>query len=301
MYKERFGKIILTMLPIFLISLILSLITLPQVIEFFTNFLSKASGIVTVLIIALAILVLFAVAALTLVSVNALIVQFSESGSLPVKEAFRRVWPLTLSTLWVSLIAGFAIYGGLILFLIPGILISVWLMFTVFVLVLEGKKGMSALLASKHYAQGYFWKIFWRLIVVFFFVILISIVMGLVMMIVSVPLLYLNSTLAIVITTLINTIFSTFLIQPLVLIYEVLMYYNLKAIKGPGQAVKGRKLFIGLGIFAVLFALMMSISFTALFLKTQRLGLPLNGYNSLNNNNFVLPADFNLDDFNLPQ
>ena len=60
-------------------------------------------------------------------------------------ESFRKGWHKILSFVWVSILAGFLILGGFGLFIIPGIIFSIWFIFSTYVLVAEDKNGMQAI------------------------------------------------------------------------------------------------------------------------------------------------------------
>ncbi len=73
-----------------------------------------------------------------------------------------------LSYLWISILTILAVLGGTILFIIPGIIFSVWFSFAAYVLVVEGKTGVQSLAASKELVKGYFWPVLWRWIAPYF-------------------------------------------------------------------------------------------------------------------------------------
>ncbi|MDP2664964.1 MAG: hypothetical protein Q8O97_03430, partial [bacterium] len=65
---------------------------------------------------------------------------------------------------WLSLLSGLATMGAYLLFIIPGIAISIWLTLSPYVLFAENKRGLSALLASYNYMKGYWWAVFGRIL-----------------------------------------------------------------------------------------------------------------------------------------
>ena len=67
--------------------------------------------------------------------------------------------------LWVAILTTLAVVAGFILLFVPGIIIGIWLMFSHFALLLEGKRGMEALKASKALVKGRWWPVFCRLLV----------------------------------------------------------------------------------------------------------------------------------------
>ncbi|MEJ2324535.1 MAG: hypothetical protein P8Y77_07065, partial [Nitrospirota bacterium] len=87
--------------------------------------------------------------------------------SLGVVDAYRRAWLRVGSFMWiVFLLYLIIIPGGYFLFLVPGILFTVWFSFGPFVLAKEGEAGMSALIKSKEYVRGHFWGVFLRFLVI---------------------------------------------------------------------------------------------------------------------------------------
>lgn len=90
------------------------------------------------------------------------------------KQSLKTAWPKLGSFFWVSLLAGLAVFGGLILFVIPGIIFGVWFCLSIFVFVSEDLRGTSALKRSKQLIQGYFWPVLGRMLIVGFVVWLIS-------------------------------------------------------------------------------------------------------------------------------
>lgn len=71
------------------------------------------------------------------------------------------IWPIIFTSALVALI----VLGGTILFIIPGIIFTIWYIFISYVIILEGKTGLSALRASKELVVGRWWSIVWRLFV----------------------------------------------------------------------------------------------------------------------------------------
>ncbi len=69
------------------------------------------------------------------------------------------IWP----ALWASALAGLAILGGTILFIVPGIIFTVWLAFVFYAAALDDQRGRQALTTSKALTVGRWWAIAWRL------------------------------------------------------------------------------------------------------------------------------------------
>lgn len=78
------------------------------------------------------------------------------------KTTFRSISPVVWPAIYTSLLAGIIIFGGTLLFIIPGIIFSVWYMFSTYAVILDGKKGREALRMSKSLVTGRWWRILWR-------------------------------------------------------------------------------------------------------------------------------------------
>ena len=158
------------------------------------------------------------------------------------------IWPF----MWLISLVGYIVPGGFLLFVLPGVLFSVWFAFAQFIFVAEGRRGMDCLLRSKEYVRGLWTEVFLRLLLVW----LASLVIGFVPVIG--PLL-------------------SFLFIPYVMIFIWLLYNDVKDLKGEvtystaaGEKVK----WIGLATlgylalplvaFSVLGASIMSVPFMLL-------------------------------------
>lgn len=79
------------------------------------------------------------------------------------REAYAYAWKRFGQGLWVQLLVGAAIYGGMLLLAIPGIIASLALMFSMCVFVAEDTGGFEALLRSHAYVYKRWWAIWWRM------------------------------------------------------------------------------------------------------------------------------------------
>ncbi len=78
---------------------------------------------------------------------------------------------------WLYLLMSVIVYGGLLLFLIPGIIVMVLTFFAPYVYIKEGRKGMEAILRSRELVKGRWFAVF----VMLFKILLILIGMGILM------------------------------------------------------------------------------------------------------------------------
>lgn len=122
--------------------------------------------------------------------------------------------------IWVAILSGLAVLGGLILLIIPGIIISTWLAFVPFTLLLEDKYGREALKASKALVKGRWWAVFLRQLaigVIYLVVVLgFSFLIGLLIPYTSVVTILLNLA-------------SYFIFLPISVLWLYFLYKDLKA------------------------------------------------------------------------
>jgi hypothetical protein len=71
-------------------------------------------------------------------------------------------WP----ALWISILNIVALIGGFVLLIVPGLILTFSLIFAVYVLVVEDKRGMQALEQSRKYVKGYWWAVVGRMVLV---------------------------------------------------------------------------------------------------------------------------------------
>ncbi len=87
-----------------------------------------------------------------------LLLRAAEGQKLTLKEAFTQARKFGPRVLWVSILTGLAVIGGLILLIIPGLIFAAWFSLAVFVAVEEDLKGMAALKRSKELVKGRVWE-----------------------------------------------------------------------------------------------------------------------------------------------
>lgn len=89
----------------------------------------------------------------------------------------QNAWRDTVPFLWVSILTGLIILGGMILLIIPGLIFSIWYFFSIYVFGVDGVRGYAALQKSKDLVQGRFWPVVWRILVANFFYGLVLVVL----------------------------------------------------------------------------------------------------------------------------
>ncbi|MRR53394.1 MAG: hypothetical protein EG822_02640 [Deltaproteobacteria bacterium] len=85
---------------------------------------------------------------------------------LNLKGALQKGKGIILSLTWISILSAFIICGGYLLLIIPGIIFSVWFVFGQFLLVEDEARGMGALLKSREYVRGQWFNVAIRLLLI---------------------------------------------------------------------------------------------------------------------------------------
>lgn len=83
----------------------------------------------------------------------------------PIKKEITEAAKLILPAVLTSLLVSLAVFGGFLLFIIPGIIFSVWFTFSTYAVAVDGKRGVEALKTSKALVKGRWWSVFARLAV----------------------------------------------------------------------------------------------------------------------------------------
>ncbi len=69
-------------------------------------------------------------------------------------------WP----ALGVSILTALAVFGGMLLLIVPGIIFGLWFAFSLYVTAIDHKSPMEAMKRSKEMVDGRWWSILWRLL-----------------------------------------------------------------------------------------------------------------------------------------
>ena len=79
-------------------------------------------------------------------------------------EVFKEAWKKLWGYLLITILIWFFIILAYLFFFIPGVIISVYLAFSVFVFIDEEKRNMDALKRSWSLVKGNWWKVFGRVV-----------------------------------------------------------------------------------------------------------------------------------------
>ena len=140
-------------------------------------------------------------------------------------DAYKHSWPRLGAFFGLSILLFLVLLGATALLVIPGIILAIFLCFSVWTLVDENERGMDALLRSKHLVKDYWWPVFGRLFVLALVVGLFQAIISGILKAVGVP--YFDE---------ITSAILTFTAGPIAAVYTFLIYKNLKSIKGTAKA-----------------------------------------------------------------
>jgi len=167
-----------------------------------------------------------------------------------IKESYKRGFKILGPYIWAYFLLTTIIAGGFLLFIIPGILFSIWFSLAIFILVFEERKGFNALFRSKYLVKGKFWGVLGRFL-------LLGLIIGLGLFLVFIFGLFgiENKQTESQISEVIGYFIQLFIL-PFFLIYGFLIYNNLKKIKAETLSEKptrNKKIkYVIPGIFGIL-------------------------------------------------
>jgi len=201
--------LILTLMLLFLPLAVVGLPVIASIIGlsfFFSNHYSDFS----LILILLMVVALIAMVFISLwISVSLLIAIKEREREIGIKELFSMAHHKIISYFWISLLETVIIFVGFLLFIIPGIIMSIWFSLALIVFISEDLKGRKALSRSKQLVKGHWWSVFWKFFVFNVIIMTISITVGLIPFIGG---------------------FIGVLLMPLSIIFSFLIYENLKKI-----------------------------------------------------------------------
>ena len=187
-------------------------------------------GIVLLIVAAIVVMVIY------LWSQIALVYAITHSEQhVGIKESYKQTWGKIGGYFWISLVSGFIVMCGTMLFAIPGIIFAVWFIFPIYIYVNEGDHGFQALMKSREYVRNYWWPVFGRVLVLLLIIAAIFIAFMILSVVLTLTMKD-NTDMAGAIIQIIQSI-GQLLIYPFMMVFYVKLYLALKTIKG--QVVLG--------------------------------------------------------------
>jgi hypothetical protein len=210
---------------------------------------NSASGLLAIIfgLIAVVVLIIFVFIPLTVGFYSTVFIL--REPELKAWDAFKKGLKFFWRYLWVIILMTLITLVGYALFIVPGIIFSIWFSFVMYVLLVENVGGLKALGRSRELVKGFWWTVFARLLIVTIFSLIISVVLNI-----------LNSPggalfeaggqfqqttltvigLVIIFITFLVSLAVNFIVYSVIMIYEYLLYEKLKALKQKNsQAIDG--------------------------------------------------------------
>ncbi len=169
------------------------------------------------------------------------------SATLTIKGQYKLGLQLFFPSLLVYLISGLATMGGIFLFIIPGIIISIYSCLSIYTFIIDGKRGFSAILESYSLVYGKGVNVFVRLFVFALVISLFSVIISLLSVLIALMFgvnvfVYAQAHQQVPIyISLIGFILNLALqsiIGPLAIIFSYRLYVSLKASRKPEVSTK---------------------------------------------------------------
>jgi hypothetical protein len=218
-FRQFFTEAILTYKNNFWAFLVIS--ALPFVTSLLLSRLFLTGGLSFILIIP----VYIAVIIISVWSSLSLLYTVKERESkIGIVKALAKGWACIGPGIWISFLSFIIIAAGFVLFIIPGVIFSIWYLLALYVLVNEDKKGMDALRRSKELISGYVAAYWGR-----------TLLLGLVLMGVLLPLYFfinIASRFMPGLSYIANI--ASMIVTPLSVIFSFLVYENIKKAKESG-------------------------------------------------------------------
>ena len=162
-----------------------------------------------------------------------------------ISGSYKKGLKMLIPFVWASSYVALTAVGGFFAFIIPALIVSIFLSFSLYIVFTEERRGISALVASWYYVRGHWWPVFWRIL---FFGILFTLIFALVGLLIEEILIgpgfftkliageKMNPNNVPLASEIFDLFFSNLFLTPLVIIYPYLIYRSLKEIKGPAPA-----------------------------------------------------------------
>ncbi len=169
----------------------------------------------------LSILLMIASIIVTLLVTISMVKSVADEGITDWKKVLTESKALFLPYLLTSILVVIVIMVGFVLFILPGIFLSIALGFYNYALILENKRGWDSAQRSKELVKGYWWAIFGRM---FLFGLVIALLAAIFAGIIGVMQ---SEVLNAIASAIINII-----VTPIAVAYSYLIYKSLQSIKG---------------------------------------------------------------------
>lgn len=175
-YKKYFYTLIkVNLIPVIVGMLAVSALSLVGDFEEISVYISKADFVSIIGLVFGASIVTVFVSSLNYI---AQVVILEEGSNTSIYKTYNKASQILFPYFWIMILMGLIILLGMVLLIVPGIVFSVWFVFSAFILILENEKGVSALKKSKKYVKGIWFEVFLRFVALAFLGLLLNITLG---------------------------------------------------------------------------------------------------------------------------
>lgn len=231
LYKQRFWALLLVFLIPSVLAAGIGMITAGMVE-------AMIGGSVNMMVI-VGMAALWAVIGLVVVPLQTAAIMYMIDGikaKVGIKEAFVKARGKILPYWQLMILEGLIVAGAFLPLIIPGLILSVWFMFSIYVVVFENLGGLKAMMRSREYVKGRWWAVLGRQMYGSLIYLGIIIILSTVTAILSGG----NKETAKSLENLVNLILLP--LTPLFMVYAYLIYKNLKAITPIAEEKPGNKI-----------------------------------------------------------
>lgn len=224
LYKRRFAILSNLMILPFFFSVISAVFQNRSAISNFSQFAQHPTSKLTLLLAFAAYLVV-----IMWIQISVLYAVDSPEDKPVLSELLSKGLKLLAPMIWVGILTGLAVAGGLVLFIIPGIIFALWFVFSGQTVVFENQRGVNALKASKQLVKDRLGAVFGRLILAALLLGIISSIVGGITGALGLALALSNSLLGVILTASVAQAFSSFVVTPLGIVFTYLLYKDLRS------------------------------------------------------------------------
>ena len=185
------------------------------------------------------------------------------------EASYRAGGSLFLPLVWAAILMFLAWVGGATLLIIPGLFLGIGMVFTNYVLVIEGRRGISALAASRGYVRGYWWAVFGR-------VILLGLIAAFLLFLVGVPFALVGGAIG----QAIASALVLFFLAPFSAAYYYAVYKNLRELKphhAGAPVAEGKTFLVVAQIVGIVAIIVLSVVITVSAIFKEPPGPPMPG------------------------
>ena len=262
-YKTHFG----TIAAIVIVPFILHLIN-----AFLSPYLNENNPNVGLALILMLVGILASIS--VFIAIIALLNTVKQNGP-PTSQSYGVGFKLFFPFIWVVILMALVQAGGLVLFVIPGLYLGVLLGMSLYMMVAEDRRGLSALVHSWYYVRGYWWAVVGRLLLFMLIAILVMLAAIAIFMVVGLATIGFDlsqinnipnaSALTLAGDVIFNFLYD-FILLPIGAIYSYLMYQSLKTLKPvpmPEEEKKIKRKIVTFLIIGLVVPVLLGILFTA--------------------------------------